>query len=487
MPATPSAGKDAALNEVPGRETGPWRTPGAVLLVSCYELGHQPIALASPLSFLRRSGYSPGALDLAVNPFSPNRAAEALFVGISAPMHTALRLGVATARKVRTANPSCHICFYGLYATLNAGYLLEHVADSVIGGEYETPMEDLVSALEDSLPPSSVPGVGTAKRSAAPYLQKISLLPPRREELPPLRSYAHLLKNGTRLPAGAVEASRGCKHLCLHCPIPPIYGGRFYAVPRKIVLEDIRALEARGAKHINFVDPDFLNGPAHAMRIARELHEEFPALTFDFTAKIEHLVQHEDLLPELGALGCAFIVTALESLSNEVLKELLKGHTRSDAIRAVQAARASKISIRPTLVSFTPWTTAENYLDVLDFVETFDLIDEVDPIQYAIRLLIPPGSSLLGQPTLAPHLQEFDPENFIHRWTHPDPRMDRLHEKTLAIVEEATENSEDPFFTFEKIRKTAATILERPNCTGAQPSVAPDRVRPPRLTESWFC
>ena len=483
----PPTGKEANLNEAPGRKTAPWRAPGAILLISCYELGHQPIGLASPLAFLRRAGYAPAALDLAVEPFSPERAAEALFVGISVPMHTALRLGVATAQKIREANPSCHICFYGLYAALNAGYLVEHVAGSVIGGEYETPLEELIGALEGARPPSSVPGVGTAKQPAAPYLHKIPLLPPRREELPPLHSYAHLLKNGAALPAGTVEASRGCKHLCLHCPIPPVYGGRFYVVPREIVLEDIRTLATQGAKHITFADPDFLNGPAHAMRIARALHEDFPALTFDFTAKVEHLARHEDLLFELGALGCVFIVTALESLSDGVLEQLVKGHTRAEAGRAVRAARAAGISIRPTLVSFTPWTTADDYLDVLDFVEEFGLIDEVDPIQYAIRLLIPPGSNLLGRPALVPHLGEFDPENFIHRWTHPDPRMDRLHGETLAIAEEAAENDEDPALTFGRIRGAAAAILDRPDRAGSPPSLAPDRLRPPRLTESWFC
>ena len=124
---------------------------------------------------------------------------------------------------------------------------------------------------------------------------------------------------------------------------------------------------------------------------------------------------------------------------------------------------------------------------MLDFVEEFGLIDEVDPIQYAIRLLIPPGSNLLGRPALVPHLGEFDPENFIHRWTHPDPRMDRLHGETLAIAEEAAENDEDPALTFGRIRGAAAAILERPDRAGSPPSLAPDRLRPPRLTESWFC
>ncbi len=492
------AGQDSKVNN-------PWKAPGATLLISCYELGRQPIALASPLAFLRRAGYVPATLDLAVEPFSPEKAAGALFAGISVPMHTALRLGVEAARRVRAINPDCHICFYGLYASLNADYLLENEADSVIGGEVEETLAELVAALDASCDQASargpisargqlntrgqvdVPGAGTLMARAAPNLKKIPLLTPRREGLPPLGAYAHLLRDGDQLPAGSVEASRGCKHLCLHCPIPPVYGGQFFAVPLDIVMEDVRALTALGAKHITFADPDFLNGPGHAMRVARALHGEYPSLTFDFTAKIEHLAKNEGLLAELNALGCAFIVTALESLSETVLENLDKGHTREEAVRVVRACRAAGISIRPSLLSFTPWTKPDDYFELLDFVEEFELIDEVDPVQFAIRLLVPPGSDLLIRESMEPFIGEMDPENFIHRWSHPDPRMDRLHEEILAIAEDAAGKNEDPADTFARIRAAAATTLDRPDRAGAAPTLDPGRLRPPRLTESWFC
>lgn len=464
-----------------------WKSPGAAVLISCYELGHQPIALASPMGFLHRAGFEPTALDIAVEPYSPETTSAALFVGISVPMHTAMRIGIKTARKIREANPGCHICFYGLYAHLNSIYLLENGADSVIGGEYEGALVELIETLATSREPSNIQGVGTGSRSSEPYLEKLSLAPPARENLPALRFYAHLSKAGEMLPVGTVEASRGCKHLCLHCPIPPVYGGKFFVVPEEIVIEDIRRLAASGARHITFADPDFLNGPSHAMRIARAFHREFPQLTFDFTAKVEHLVKHEKQLPELRELGCLFIVSAVEALSETVLKNLDKGHTSADVARAVRAAHDAGISIRPSLVSFTPWTTAEDYFDVLDFVEENDLIDEVDPVQYAIRLLVPPGSDLIGRPEMEDHLGELDEENFIYRWAHPDPAMDRLHEAVLSLAEKAAEKEEDPALTFQRIREAAAEILGQPDRTGTPVALAPDRLKPPRLTESWFC
>ena len=123
------------------------REPGAVLLISCYELGHQPLAAALPLGFLRRAGFAPDVLDIAVDPFDPAKVARARFVGISVPMHTAMRLGVKVAVRVRELNPGAEICFYGLYAALNADFLLEHGGDYCIGGEIEAPLVALVEAL----------------------------------------------------------------------------------------------------------------------------------------------------------------------------------------------------------------------------------------------------------------------------------------------------------------------------------------------------
>jgi radical SAM superfamily enzyme YgiQ (UPF0313 family) len=335
------------------------RAPGAILLVSCYELGHQPLGLASPLGFLERAGFTPEALDIAVERFDREKAARARFVGISVPMHTALRLGVRVAEEVRRVNPRCHICFYGLYASLNADYLLGQVADSVIGGEFETALGALVEALQEGRA-EAVQGVHRRGQPASPVLKRLQFPVPSRHGLPGLEKYARLERDGARALVGYVEASRGCLHMCLHCPIPPVYGGRFFVVPRGIVLEDIRRLVRSGASHITFGDPDFLNGPGHSLAIVRAMHQEFPALTFDFTAKVEHILERRVIFPELAALGSLFVVSAVESLSDTVLANLEKGHTRGDVLMALEIVRAAGIAFRPTWVQFTPWTTLDD-------------------------------------------------------------------------------------------------------------------------------
>ncbi|MGH7672115.1 MAG: radical SAM protein, partial [Gemmatimonadales bacterium] len=304
--------------------------------------------------------------------------------------------------------------------------------------------------------------------------------------LPPLDAYTALIEAGGRRPAGYVEASRGCLHHCLHCPIPPVYGGRFFVVPPEIVLADIRGQVATGATHITFGDPDFLNGPGHSLKIVRAMHAEFPSLTFDCTAKVEHLLRRRALLPDLASLGCLFIVSAVESLSDTVLANLDKGHTRADVYAALGALRKAGIALRPSLLPFTPWSTLDDYIELLEFVAAEDLVYHVDPVQFGIRLLVPPGSALLGRATMRPFLGPSpDAAALTYTWIHPDPRMDELQARVMEIVERGAREGEETQATFLRILEAAHQAAGRP----APPSLtrlAPGP-RPPRLSEPWFC
>lgn len=420
-------------------------------------------------------------------------------VAVSVPMHTAMRLATDVLANVRRVNPRAHVCCYGLYAWLNAEHLFQQgLADSVIGGEYEQPLVELARWLELShTAATGSSSVSTEASSAAPvgvrfpgghqppHLGRHSWDTPRRESLPELSHYARFIRDGEPVLAGYVEATRGCKHTCSHCPITPVYGGRFFAVPIEVVLADARAQVAAGARHITFGDPDFLNGPTHSVKIARALHAEFPELTFDATIKVEHILRHADVLPELCRLGCVFVVSAVESLSDTVLAHLRKGHTAADVEQALSIMAEAGIPIRPSLVSFTPWTTLADELTLLHFVREHDLIYSVDPVQYAIRLLIPPRSALLDDPDAASWLGELDSAAFSYCWTHPDPRMDDLHKEVSAIVERGEREQIDAWDSFQAISAAAhraaglePVAVNRPSSAGRPP---------PRLTETWFC
>ncbi|MDE0467502.1 MAG: CUAEP/CCAEP-tail radical SAM protein [Candidatus Poribacteria bacterium] len=439
--------------------------PGAVLLISCYELGHRPAGLTRPLRALEVAGFVPDVIDIAVEPLDVEKVKRARFIGISVPMHTALRLGVHTVQRIRQIKSDVLICMYGLYATLNADYLLSQGVDFCIGREASTQLVELVKSLVKK---EQVKGQAAGFHAA---------------KLPPLEVYAQFEDNGETRTVGYTETTHGCKHLCTHCPIPPVYKGRFFAVKRETVLGEIQKQVAEGATHITFGDPDFLNGPLHGLRILRAMHETYPNLTFDFTTKIEHILKHREYFSEFAELGCRFVISAVEALSEPVLTILEKHHTRADVEAAIDIVHGAGIALRPTWVPFTPWTTLDDYLDILQFVDTHRLVYHVDPVQYAVRLLIPPGSYLLNRPETKTLSLTLDETSFSYTWAHPDARMDGLHKTVSTLVENDARTDADALETFYRIWALAADIQGQ-----APPKRRKETHLPaPRITEAWFC
>jgi len=143
------------------------------------------------------------------------------------------------------------------------------------------------------------------------------------------------------------------------------------------------------------------------------------------------------------------------------------------------------ITLRPSLVAFTPWTSLEDYVEMFEMVTLHDLLDAVDPVQYTIRLLVPPGSALLDQSDIRTFLHPLDQANFQYPWSHPDARMDRLHGLVTAAVQESTQKDENPEAVFQRLRELAYEISGHP--APASHAWLSGREKAPRLTESWFC
>jgi hypothetical protein len=452
-----------------------------VLLVSLYELGHQPLHVASPAARLRGDGHEVRCLDLAVDGWDPELVDWAGAVGLSVPMHTAMRLAVRAAREIGRRRPGLPVCLYGLYAPVSRDLTVGRVAARVIAGEYEPALAAWVGTVAAGGDPAE-PGAPEL------HLDRGGFSLPARDLLPPLDRYARLAVGGDKRAVGYVEATHGCRHRCRHCPLPVVYDGVLRALPRELVLEDVAQLVEMGAEHITFGDPDFLNGPTHALRIGRALHERFPDLTFDCTTKVEHVLRHANVWSELAACGCLFVVSAFEAVDDAVLDRLDKGHTAADAAAAVALLREHGIEPRPTFLPFTPWTTVEGVIDLLDFVAGHGLVENVDPVQYTIRLLLPDGSLLLDHPDMRPHLGPYDPEALGWTWSAPDPAVDLLQARIAALVEDHAGRDAPISETFAAVRALALDAAGRSTDDAPEAcTVASSPTPVPRLTEPWFC
>jgi radical SAM superfamily enzyme YgiQ (UPF0313 family) len=495
------------------------------VLISTYEMGRQPFGLASPAAWLRAAGWEVVCVDWGRRRYRDddendvrveNVLARAELIGFHLPMHTATRLAAPLITRARRTNRTARLCAYGVYAPLNEEWLKSLGVDAVFGGEFEedlrefacgdgraprTPDTDIaLSTPADDGAQSSRRTQGNKKDFSANSassardhrassargrvtLPRIQFLVPDRTGLPPLSKYATLqLPDGTRRLVGYTEATRGCRHLCRHCPIVPVYNGQFRVVQANVVLADIDTQIAAGAQHITFGDPDFFNGPTHAMRIVESLHARHPDVSYDVTIKVEHLLQHRDLLPRLAATGCAFVTSAVESIDDRVLAILDKGHTRAGFIEAVRLCRAAGVTLVPTFVTFHPWMTLAGYCDLLDTIDELDLVDHVAPIQLAIRLLVPEGSRLLELDEMRRHIGAFDPVTLTYRWSHPDPRVDSLHAEVSQMVGACL--TADRRVMFDAISARAHECAGLP-WNSHKP--ARDRATVPYLNEPWYC
>ncbi len=499
-----------------------------IVLISTYELGRQPFGLASPAAWLRSRGLEVECFDLSRQALEEAAVRAADVVAFYVPMHTATRLAVALLPRIRETNPSAHLCFYGLYASVNETYLRSLGVETILGGEFEEGLVSLATRLAhdaarrttrlaDSTASRIAPfangaaaGNDRVRDRAKPTVAEVAtdvptsgqvepvislarqkFQTPDRSGMVPLEKYARLtMPDGRTRTVGYTEASRGCKHLCRHCPIVPVYGGVFRIVDRDVVHADIRQQVAEGAQHITFGDPDFFNGTGHAIPIVEALHREFPQLSYDVTIKIEHLLKHSDLLLTLRDTGCLFVTSAVESADDTVLEKLEKHHTRADFLRAVELCRKIGLTLQPTFVPFSPWTTLDNYRELLALLRENDLIGNVAPIQLAIRLLIPAGSRLMELEDVRELTGKFDEAALVYRWKHADARVDELCERLQGIVNAGEKMNQTRAQIFERIEDAAYTAAglprdKRPASNGlailhASPAI-------PYLNEPWYC
>jgi radical SAM superfamily enzyme YgiQ (UPF0313 family) len=457
--------------------TGPFK----VVLINPYELGRQPFALAQPAAWLKREGFAVTCLDLSLQKFDPEILEDAGLVALYVGMHTATRIAVEALPRIKQLAPNAHVCVYGLYAPMNEALLRGLGVGTVLGGELEPALVSLCQRLR-----AGGNGAGTAMTQSEPVISlgRVRFEVPDRSGLPKLSRYAHLvLPDGSTRVAGFAEGSRGCKHLCRHCPVVPVYQGKFRIVPVDVVMEDIRQQVTEGATHISFGDPDFFNGPTHGLRLARALNEAFPDVTFDATIKIQHLIDHAELLPELRDNGCLFITSAVEAVDDDILRFLDKNHTSRDFDRAVALTREAGIALAPTFVAFTPWTTLEGYIALLERLLELQLVESVPPVQLTIRLLVPEGSYLLKLPGFKEKLMAFDPKFLGYPWGHPDPRVDGLQQDLHSRVARCEEERLPRREVFAAIWRMAHEAAGRtaPILTGNLGTPIP------RLSEPWYC
>ncbi|PAK33584.1 radical SAM protein, partial [Bacillus licheniformis] len=301
------------------------------LLVSNFEGGFQPHTVATAATALIKAGVEVSVLDTYVEGIENEKFKNVDLVAISIPLFDAITAGIEISKIAREENPNAHITFFGQHATINANRLAGKYSDSCISGEWEIPLVKLAN-LVGGEKVDDLSGILLAEHALNgevihPFMSRDHLDVPTRTVLPPLEKYPQIQINkllGSEQIVGATEIARGCHHKCLYCSVFAAYQGKVIIVPEDVVIRDVQNLVNEGMTHLTFIDADFFNAKYHGIKILRKLHKEFPFLTYDFTTRVDHILENKETLKEMKELNVKFITSALEFPSKEVLNEVAK-------------------------------------------------------------------------------------------------------------------------------------------------------------------
>lgn len=405
------------------------------LVVSTFEGGYQPNTALSAATALRNAGFeSTRLLDTYVDGIPDGAFDNADVIAISMPLFDSLQAGLQLTKQIRDENPSAAIVYFGQYATLNAGRLVGRYGDFAVVGEWEHPLVNLARYVNGLSPVLDKSGLVDEEAASSgkiphPYLARNAVMVPDRALAPALHKYPQpqvekLLGEGKHL-VGGVEATRGCHHKCTYCSVYAAYDGKVIMVSDDIVVEDVRNLVRQGMTHLTFTDAEFFNARNHGVRIMRRLHDEFPTLTYDFTTRVDHIIEHEGAIREMASLGLKFITSALEFPTQKVLDIVAKEISVADIELAIDKMRDCGVKLNPTFIMYNPWVSRSDILSFKDFISRNDLENVVDPIQYETRLHLYKGSPLLNRPSTAG--LKLTEQEFHFDWAHPDPAVDEMY------------------------------------------------------------
>lgn len=403
-----------------------------IVVTSIFEGGYQPVTALSAFTALRDGGHEARFFDLYVEGEEGlERHADADVFALSVPLFDALTAVPRVVDRIRTLRPDARIVFFGQYATINARLLAGERGDYAVLGEWERPLVGLADLLSGR-PGATPQGIADAAmvRDGAlppPFRSRDHIRVPDRKAAPSLRKYPqpHLDKLlGRPTVVGGLETTRGCHHKCTYCSVYAAYDGKVILSAEEVALRDAANLVEQGMEHLTFIDADFFNARRHAMSVLRRLHSEFPSLTFDFTTRVDHILENIDLMEEMAGLNVRVVTSALEFPSQRVLDEVFKEMTVPMIEEAIAVTRKAGITLNPTFIMFNPWVGLEDIALFHDFVARNGLEELIDPVQYETRLHLYKGSPLLRSPSI--QALKLTEREFHYDWEHPDPRVDEL-------------------------------------------------------------
>jgi anaerobic magnesium-protoporphyrin IX monomethyl ester cyclase len=343
------------------------------------------LALGSLGSWLQAAGYDVVICDARFHDLRPEEAVQRIserttcLVGLSmiAGSRQSVEWVDSFVRILRAKRPGVHVTLGGYFPTLQPERTLGLFsgADSVVLGEGELTLAELVKYIDSDLDWRSLPGIAYRIEPQADIVVN-----PKREPIVDLDSLPLALRSAAFQMSDEfevlIEGSRGCIASCTFCAIKPFLRcvgafGRRCRSPVSIVDEMARLRAANPRlRRFRFVDPDFLglDENQRVCELAGRMRSQLPGIQVFIEARSSAVLKNEAALVELKLAGLAEVYLGIESGSQAILDRLNKGATVEENLAAVETLRRLGIGFTYGFMMFTPWTTETDIHSNLTFL-----------------------------------------------------------------------------------------------------------------------
>jgi radical SAM superfamily enzyme YgiQ (UPF0313 family) len=253
--------------------------------------------------------------------------------------------------------------------------------DYFVIGEGEEAIVELLKAFEKRIDPIDIGGIACREGNgflATPARRPVKNL----DSLPFPHQYAsEVLKDYDIYPLSAfsnIFATRGCPYQCFFCGSGNIWGTKVrFRSPENVVKEMVK-LCSMGINDIHFDDDTFGVTNRYMEALCKTIKSSCPGIRW--SCEIHVNLVNDKNISLMKEAGCSKIQLGIESGNNNILKEIRKGFTIEEALRASKLIKAHDIRLETFFMAGFPQETATSLNDTARIIESV----ECDKIIYSI-------------------------------------------------------------------------------------------------------
>jgi len=417
------------------------------------------------------------------------RASAPDIVGISLMAAEYKDCAHKTAALVKEALPSTITIIGGVYATSQPKNVIADLnIDYAVLGEGEDILPKLLDAIVNKIRFPEFDGIAYRNKSGEfiikpqkIFIDNLDALPLPAFDLLPIEKYLKQTElfshvNARKVPFAKLLTSRGCPNRCTFCDLRSIQGNKFRPRSAKNVLAEIDWLvEHYQVKEIIFNDDNLIANPKRAKEIFHGLIKRNYDLIWK-SVNIATYALNDSILDLMAQSGCYQVTLAIESGSDEVLKNLMQKPLKTSQVGpVVKKAKQLSMEVAGLFMLGMPGETWEQIRQTISFAEKLEL----DYVHFGIATPMP-NTELYK--TAKEHdllVNGFDVTNFswsgygrgVIKTDQFDPfdlevlrvyEWDRINFATLEKKEKLARMMNVDLLSLEKWRKeTRASIISR--------------------------